>query len=197
MWDQRFAATEYIFGTEPNLWLRDHAAAWQAGQRVLCVADGEGRNSVWLAKQGLMVDAFDISPVGIAKARTLAASQGVAVTYSVHDCEDFAWPQTTYDGVAMIFLQFADPIARARLFANIRNCLKSGGILILQGYTPKQLEYKTGGPPHLSHMYTESLLRQELTGFDIQIIQEYEADLNEGSKHVGRSALLGLVARCI
>ncbi|MBK7002931.1 MAG: hypothetical protein IPH35_24225 [Rhodoferax sp.] len=97
----------------------------------------------------------------------------------------------------MIFLQFADPLARARLFTNIRNSLKLGGILILQGYTPKQLEYKTGGPPHLSHMYTESLLREELVGFDMQIIREYEADLNEGSKHVGQSALLGLVAQRI
>jgi hypothetical protein len=83
------------------------------------------------------------------------------------------------------------------LIRGIRNSLNLGGILVLQGYTPKQLEYKTGGPPHLSHMYTKSLLRQELIGFDMKIIQKYEADLHDGSKHVGRSALLGLVAQRI
>ena len=127
MWNRRFDGDAFLFGTEPNAWLRDQAAVWSAGQRVLCVADGEGRNSVWLARQGLAVDAFDISDVGVAKARQFAAQQGVVVQYQVADCDHFAWPTEAYDGVAAIFIQFADPALRTRLFSAMVRCLKPGG----------------------------------------------------------------------
>lgn len=194
-WNQRFAAEGYLFGTEPNEWLREHAGIWQPGQRVLCVADGEGRNSVWLAKRGLQVDAFDIAEVGVAKARRLAAEQGVTVDYQVADCDGFAWPEARYDGVAAIFVQFADPALRERLFARMCSSLKPGGTLLLQGYTPKQLEYRTGGPPLLSHLYTAQMLREAFMTLDIVELREYEAEVHEGSGHRGRSALIGLVAR--
>ena len=193
-WNRRFQAEGYLFGTEPNAWLREHSP-WQPGQRVLCVADGEGRNSVWLAEHGLVVDAFDISPVGVAKARELAAGRGVTVNFSVADCDSFDWPDAAYDGVAAIFVQFADPAMRERLFERIKRCLKPGGILVLQGYTPKQLEYKTGGPPHLAHLYTPALLRAAFAELDILELKEYEDVLGEGSGHSGRSALVGMVAR--
>jgi SAM-dependent methyltransferase len=194
-WNRRFDEDGYIFGTEPNAWLRAHAHAWQSGQRVLCVADGEGRNSVWLARQGLQVDAFDIASVGVAKARRLAAQQGVSVNFAVRDCDAYPWPQDHYDGVAAIFVQFADPAMRERLFANIKRCLKPGGTLLLQGYTPRQLDYKTGGPPQLSHLYTEALLRSSFADFELIELQDYEAELSEGERHTGRSALVGLLAR--
>lgn len=194
-WNSRFSTEDFIFGTEPNAWLREHAGAWQRGQRVLCVADGEGRNSVWLAKQGLVVDAYDIADVGVAKARQLAAAQGAQVNYSVADCDHFDYGEARYDGVAAIFVQFADPAMRARLFHHIQRCLKPGGVLILQGYTPRQLEYKTGGPPLASHLYTEDLLREAFAGFELLALREYEAELTEGSQHKGMSALIGLVAR--
>lgn len=194
-WNRRFTAEGYLFGTEPNAWLREHAGLWQPGQRVLSVADGEGRNSVWLARQGLQVDAFDISEVGVAKARRLAAEQGVSCNFSVNDCDDFAWPQDTYDGVAAIFVQFADPALRQRLFANIQRSLKPGATLVLQGYTPKQLEYKTGGPPLASHLYTPELLRESFAAMEIVELREYEAEVAEGTGHSGHSALIGLVAR--
>ena len=194
-WNGRFAADGFLFGTEPNAWLREHAGVWQRGQRVLSVADGEGRNSVWLARRGLLVDAFDIAEVGVEKARRLAAGQGVSVNFSVADCDGFAWPEATYDGVAAIFVQFADPALRTRLFAHIRRCLKPGGTLVLQGYTPRQLEYRTGGPPFESHLYTPALLREAFAGMEIVDLREYEAELAEGSGHHGRSALIGLVAR--
>jgi 2-polyprenyl-3-methyl-5-hydroxy-6-metoxy-1,4-benzoquinol methylase len=194
-WNQRFATADYIFGTEPNAWLRAHAHYWQPGQRVLCVADGEGRNSVWLAQQGLAVDAFDIAEQGVAKARQLAQRAGVQVNYSVADCASFDYGQARYDGVAAIFIQFADPALRAWLFAQLQRCLKPGGVLILQGYTPKQLDYKTGGPPCIEHLYTEALLRTAFSAMDIVELRAYEADLAEGSQHRGRSALIGLVAR--
>jgi SAM-dependent methyltransferase len=194
-WNKRFAADGYLFGTEPNAWLREHAGIWLPGQRVLCVADGEGRNSVWLARRGLLVEAFDIAEVGVAKARRLAAEQGVSVDFQVADCDSFAWPEMHYDGVAAIFVQFADPALRERLFAHMQRCLKPGGTLLLQGYTPKQLEYRTGGPPLLSHLYTAPMLREAFAAMDIVELRDYEADVAEGSGHHGRSALIGLVAR--
>lgn len=194
-WNQRFKEDAYIFGTEPNAWLREHAQVWQPGQRVLCVADGEGRNSVWLAGQGLKVDAFDVASVGVAKARRLAADKGVTVNFSVSDCDAYPWPLEAFDGVAAIFVQFADPAMRARLFANVRRSLKPGGVLVLQGYTPRQLDYKTGGPPQLSHLYTEAMLREAFADFELIDLRDYEAELTEGDRHTGRSALIGLVAR--
>ena len=194
-WNRRFTADGYLFGTSPNAWLAAHAGVWQPGQRVLCVADGEGRNSVWLARRGLVVDAFDISDVGVAKARRLAGEEGAAVNFTVSDCDSFAWAPGAYDGVAAIYVQFADPPMRARLFANVVACLKPGGTLVLQGYTPKQLEYRTGGPPYVSHLYTDAMLREAFAELEIVELREYEAELAEGSGHCGRSALIGLVAR--
>jgi SAM-dependent methyltransferase len=194
-WNQRFSGDGYLFGTEPNVWLREHAGLWHSGARVLCVADGEGRNSVWLAQRGLRVDAFDISDVGVAKARRLADAQGATVNFQVADCDGFAWPEMAYDGVAAIFIQFADPALRERLFDRMQRSLKPGGTLVLQGYTPKQLEYRTGGPPIASHLYTQPLLREAFAALDIVELREYEADVREGSGHAGWSALIGLVAR--
>lgn len=194
-WNRRFEGDAYRFGTEPNEWLREHAGLWQPGQRVLCVADGEGRNSVWLAGRGLRVDAFDVASVGVAKARALAAEKGVSVNFAVSDCDAYPWPQASYDGVAAIFVQFADPAMRERLFANIKRSLKPGGTLLLQGYTPKQLDYKTGGPPQVTHLYTEALLREAFADFEVIELRDYEEELTEGDHHHGRSALIGLVAR--
>lgn len=194
-WNRRFGVDDYLFGTEPNAWLREHAGIWQPGQRVLSVADGEGRNSVWLARRGLLVDAFDISDVGVAKARKLAAQHGAIVNFSVSDCDGYAWPEAGYDGVAAIFVQFADPALRQRLFASIERALRPGGTLVLQGYTPKQLDYKTGGPPIESHLYTGPMLREAFRAMEIVELRQYEADVAEGAGHRGHSALIGLVAR--
>ena len=194
-WNRRYDQADYLFGTEPNAWLQAQAHHWLPGQRVLAVADGEGRNSVWLARQGLQVDAFDIADVGVAKARDLAARAGVQVHHQVAGVDDFAWGEAIYDGVAAIFVQFADPALRARLFAHIRRCLKPGGVLVLQGYTPEQLLHRTGGPPCAAHLYTEQMLRDAFGDMDVLTLQAYEAEVNEGSGHRGRSALIGLVAR--
>ena len=194
-WNRRFAGDEVLFGTEPNAWLKEQAHHWPTGARVLCVADGEGRNSVWLARQGWVVDAFDIAETGVAKARRLAADAGVTVHYTVADGDAYPWPEAAYDGVAAIFIQFADPALRQRLFSRMVASLKPGGTLVLQGYTPQQLHYRTGGPPQVSHLYTAALLREAFAPLDIVELREYEADVTEGSGHHGRSALIGLVAR--
>lgn len=193
-WNARYQGDDYLFGTDPNVYLREHASRWPTGSRVLCVADGEGRNSVWLARQGFQVRAFDVSDVGVAKARKLASEVAVSVDHTVADCEQFDWTTQRHEGVVAVFVQFADPEMRARLFANMVRALKPGGVLILQGYTPKQLEYKTGGPGQLSHLYTAELLREAFKDLRIVDLVEYEAELDEGVRHAGRSALLGLVA---
>ena len=117
------------------------------------------------------------------------------LTYAAGDVDTLAWPENVYDGVVAVFVQFADPPMRARLFANLQRCLKPGGMLLLLGYTPTQVGYRTGGPPQDDHMYTEPLLREAFAAMEIVDLVEYEDDLAEGSSHVGRSALIGLVAR--
>ncbi|HET6600184.1 MAG TPA: class I SAM-dependent methyltransferase [Burkholderiaceae bacterium] len=194
-WNRRFENADYIFGLEPNAYLHARAHHLVPGSRALCVADGEGRNSVWLARRGLHVDAFDISEVGVAKARKLAAQANVKVEYSVADCDQWPSPAQAYDAVVAIFVQFADPAMRERLFANMVHSLKDGGVLVLQGYTPRQLEYKTGGPPVLSHLYTADMLREAFAALKMVELREYEAELSEGTHHCGRSALVGMVAR--
>jgi 2-polyprenyl-3-methyl-5-hydroxy-6-metoxy-1,4-benzoquinol methylase len=194
-WDQRFGQTEFLFGTEPNAYLESRRKLLSGGKKALAVADGEGRNSVWLAKQGLVVDAFDISPVGVAKARQLAQRAPVAVNFNVADCDSWSWQPHAYDYVVAIFVQFADPEMRQRLFANMIKTLKPGGFLILQGYTPKQLEFKTGGPGLLDHLYTEELLRSAFAELQMVDLQVYEAVLDEGRQHRGPSALVGMVGQ--
>ncbi|MEX5744499.1 class I SAM-dependent methyltransferase [Massilia sp. X63] len=195
LWDQRYGTPEFLFGTAPNDYLVSQGHLLRPGMRALAVADGEGRNSVWLARLGLSVDAFDLSPVAVGKARQLASDAQVVVDFHIADCDAWSWEPASYDVVAAIFVQFADPRMRARLFANIIATLKPGGILILQGYTPRQLEYKTGGPGVLENLYTEEILRAELGSLDIVELLNYEANLAEGTQHAGRSALIGLVGR--
>jgi hypothetical protein len=113
----------------------------------------------------------------------------------VFRCDSFNWPTNHFDGVALIFVQFAAPEVRQRLFSNVQASLKPGGTMILQGYTPKQLDYKTGGPPLLSHLYTEGMLREAFRDMEILKLQVYEAELKEGEGHHGYSALIGMVAR--
>lgn len=193
-WNQRYSSDEYIFGTEANHFLQSAASHLKPGMRALVIADGEGRNGVWLAKQGLNVDAFDISDVAIEKAKKLAKTNEVNVSFHVADCESWDWQAENYDAVIAIFIQFADPVTRAALFANIVKSMKPGGVLIVQGYTPKQLDYKTGGPPLIDHLYTEDLLRDAFKTLHFEQLVSYEKFLKEGSQHYGMSALVGFIA---
>ena len=194
-WNSRYDTDDYIFGTEPNHYLLKYKAYFKAGMSALAVADGEGRNSVWLAKQGLITSAFDISSVGVEKARQLARAENVEVNFSVADCQSWDWDAQKFDIIAAIFIQFADPVMRKKLFSQMIGALNSGGIIILQGYTPKQLEYKTGGPGLIDHLYTEDLLSSEFSDLEFINLSVYDAELKEGSQHAGMSALIGMVAK--
>lgn len=195
-WNERFDKEEFIFGKEPNEYLVEQTKRYlQPGNKLLCIADGEGRNGVWLAKQGMKVEGFDASDIALAKAKRFAKDNQVEVEYSFSDTDSFAWHANNYDSVIGIFIQFADPAMRARIFQQAYGALKPGGIFILQGYTPKQLEYKTGGPSLLEHLYTEDLIKDLAKDFQILDLRCYEKELSEGARHTGMSALLGLVAK--
>jgi cyclopropane fatty-acyl-phospholipid synthase-like methyltransferase len=195
-WNKRFDTPDYIFGKAPNEYLQTQAKRYlKKGDAVLCVADGEGRNSVWLAKQGMRVDAFDLSEVALSKAIALAKEEAVHVQFSLASTEAWDWQPNQYDAVVGIFIQFADPVMRPRLFAQMVSALRPGGLLIIQGYTPKQLEFKTGGPSIVEHLYTEDMIRTLIGDLEPIDLCLYEKALSEGPKHTGMSALLGLVAR--
>ena len=195
-WNTRFAKEEFIFGKEPNEYLVEQTTTYlRSGSKVLCVADGEGRNGVWLAKQGMYVVSFDVSDIALAKAKQFAEDNHVEVQSSLNDTDGFEWQANSYDAIIAIFIQFADPLMRERIFLKIREALKPGGLLILQGYTPKQLEYKTGGPSVLEHLYTEEMIRDLVKDFEILNLCSYEKVLTEGFRHTGMSGLLGLVAK--
>lgn len=194
-WNERFGAEEYHYGRAPNAFLASQAPLLRRGMRALCVADGEGRNSVWLAERGLIVTAFDFSPPGVAKARRLAVERGVAVDHRLADIYAWDWDAPGYDLVAAIFIQFAPPRSRAQIFAGLARALAPGGYLVLQGYTPRQLAYGTGGPPVAENMYTEPLLRDAFRDLEIVHLAEHDDVISEGKRHTGMSALIDLVAR--
>lgn len=194
-WDVRYSGPGYFFGTEPNAFLTRALARIPAGSELLCVADGEGRNSVFAAALGYTVTAFDVSPVAVDKARALAAASGVDVDFHVAGVDDWDWEERRFDAVAAIFVQFAPPDLRSRVFAGMLRTLRTGGTLLLEGYTPRQLGYGTGGPPFVENMYTPELLREAFAAHEIVELSEYDAVLSEGSGHGGMSALIDCVVR--
>ena len=226
-WEGRFAQPDYVFGTAPNAFLARNAHRLKPGGRVLSVADGEGRNGVWLAEQGFdnryreskhdaFFKRFDESalvPEDMAyfpsyliclrakedtaqeKARALARERGVELEFELSDLHARDWQEAAFDGVVGIFFQFADPAQRARIFEGIKRTLKPGGVLLIEGYGPKQLEYGTGGPKKLENLYTEELLRDAFADFTELEVTAYDAVVEEGAGHSGMSALVDLVGR--
>lgn len=194
-WETRFATPEYAFGKSPNYFLQSCERLLPASGRALAVADGEGRNGVWLAEQGLDVVSIDFSPAAQRKARALAAERGVKVVFELVDVHAWNYPQATFDVVAEIFTQFSSPDDRARKWAGMQRALKSGGLLIIQGYTPKQLDYGTGGPKEIENLYTRAMLEQTFGGFRDLSIAEEEREIHEGTSHGGMSAVINLTAR--
>ena len=194
-WNTRFGGDEYHFGITPSGFVAAQAHLLRPGTTALCIADGEGRNSVWLSQHGLRVTAFDFSPVGVAKARRLATRMGVQVDHLEGNVNDWDWGARQFDLVAAIFVQIMTPPERSRLFAGMARTLSPGGILLLQGYTPKQLDYGTGGPKQIEQFYTEALLREAFASLEILHLSEHEEMIEEGDAHCGMSALIDLVAR--
>lgn len=200
-WSTRYreVGDEYLFGTEPNRFLAHRATLLRNGRTALSVADGEGRNSVWLAEQGLEVTAVEISPVAIEKARRLALGRKVDVKFVLADMLAPEWPpaemHAAFDWVIGVFIQFVGAAGREQQFSAMKRVTAPGGRVVLHGYTPKQLDYRTGGPSDLENLYTKAILASAFDGWDIEELVEYEEEISEGIGHKGRSALIGLVAR--
>ena len=194
-WQGRYSVPDYIFGEGPNYFIESCKALLPTSGKALAVADGEGRNGVWLAEQGLDVVSLDFSPEGQKKALKLARAHGVSIRLIEADVHNWDYPENAFDVVAEIFTQFSSPDERKLKWDGMKKTLKPGGLLILQGYTPKQLEYKTGGPGKLENLYTKAMLEEAFGHFTDKIYTEEELEMHEGSGHGGMSAVIGLTAR--
>ncbi len=194
-WEARFAAPGYLFGTEANEFLKSQAHLLKPGWKALSVADGDGRNSVWLAEQGLNVYAFDFSPTAVAKARELARQRGVTVKTEVADIFTYHWPTAKFDVIAAIFFQVMGPDTRDGIFAGIKQALKPGGLLLMQGYHLGQHKYRTGGPSNPANLWSRDVLEGAFSDFSSLKIAEEDRELTEGSNHVGMSALVDFIGR--
>ena len=193
-WEQRFDIDSYIFGEEPNEYLRSQLKLLKPGN-VLSIADGEGRNSVWLAKKDFEVDAFDFSSNAIRKAQRLADANNVIVNFHNSDWQSFNWKKNHYDNIVGIFFQFAGPEDRLKIFNHIDASLKPGGVVVLQGYSTAQMKFNTGGPGKLEHLYDEKILVTAFKHYELLDIRTYESEIHEGTSHKGMSGLIGFVAK--
>lgn len=194
-WNTRYDRDDYLFGEDPNAFLAAHADRLRPGMTALAIADGEGRNGVWLAQQGLSVVTTDIAPRAVEKAQALARRRGVVIDAHVANLETWTWPEAAFDLVAAAFIQFAPPAERDRIFARMKSALKPGGLILLQGYRPEQIGYGTGGPGQVENLYTEAMLREAFQDCDILHLESHDSELSEGVAHAGKSALIDLIAR--
>jgi len=193
MWDERYSAPGYAYGTEPNDFLASAAARIPRG-RVLSLADGEGRNGVHLATLGYDVTSVDASPVGLAKADLLAAARGVRIHTVVADLAEFAVGDACWEGIVSIFCHLPPALRRA-VYGQVVRGLVPGGVFVLEAYTPAQLRFGTGGPSNPDLMPTLALLRDELAGLGIEHGVELERAVREGTLHDGPSAVVQVIAR--
>jgi len=196
-WSARYrdAGDDYLFGTAPNKFLATQIAWFGPEMSILSVADGEGRNSVWLAEQGCRVTAVELSSVGREKAGKLARARNVVVDLREADILRWDWPESAYDAVVGIFIQFATPAERPRQLAGMKQAVKPGGLLLLQGYSREQIAHGTGGPSAVENLYTLAMLQELFADWEILHLVAHEDFIEEGQAHAGRSALIDLVAK--
>ncbi len=194
MWDQRYNAEEYVYGKQPNDFLVSVSEKLPPAGKVLCLAEGEGRNAVFLAKQGHAVLAVDASAVGLKKAQQLAAEQQVKIEVETVNLADYEMVPDSWDAIVSIFCHLPAPLRR-EVLRKVAAGLRPGGLFILEAYTPAQLQFKTGGPPTADMMISLKDLEQELAGLTFEHAAELERDIHEGRLHFGRSAVVQLVAR--
>jgi SAM-dependent methyltransferase len=193
-WDERYRTQEYYYGTEPNDFLKENAWRIPSNGKVLCLAEGEGRNAVYLAGLGFEVTAVDGSRVGLEKLSKLAHSKGVRVQTVVSDLNEFNLGLRQWDGIVSIWCH-VPPLVRGKLHRQVVDGLRLGGAFLLESYHPRQLEYKTGGPPSADLMMTKDSLSRELDGLEFELLREFDRDVHEGRGHKGKSAVVQCVAR--
>lgn len=192
-WDGKFSGDTYAYGTAPNAHLLEQADHLFLGAKVLVPGDGEGRNGVWLARQGMDVLSVDGSAVGLEKARRLAAASNVPLKTQQADLLAWDWPEATFDGVVSIFLHFS-AADRPRMHAAMAAALRPGGILILEAFRPGQLQHSSGGPKDPDLLYRAEDLRADFAGLRIDLLEEGDCVLDEGPLHQGPAATVRLIA---
>jgi SAM-dependent methyltransferase len=193
MWDERFDTSEYIYGTQPNDFLVSVADEIPPS-KVLCLADGEGRNGVYLASLGYEVTTVDQSAVGLAKAQKLAITKRVAITTIQANLADFIIEPEAWDGIVSIYCHLPSAL-RNKVYPQVIMGLKPNGVFIFEGFSPQQLQYDTGGPKDLDLLPTLATLKQELEPLDWEIGQEIERELLEGRYHNGKAAVIQMLGR--
>lgn len=193
MWDKRYNVAEYVYGTEPNDFLRDNIRQLPSG-RILSLAEGEGRNAVFLARQGYTVTAVDASAVGIKKGQKLAAEYQVEVEFIHADLAEFELGQSCWDGIVSVFCPLAG-VQRRALHQAVQAGLKPGGVYLLEAYRPQQIHRDTGGGKDPDTMQTQASLQSELTGLEFEHLLELERDIIEGIFHTGISDVVQAIAR--
>jgi SAM-dependent methyltransferase len=190
-WDIRYKAEDYVYGTTANDFLISVADRIPPGH-ILCLAEGEGRNAVFLAEKGYTVTAVDFSSVGLQKARQLAAERGVSIKTCCADLSEFMIQPNQWQGIVSIFAHLP-PKIRVPLHRAVVAGLVMGGAFVLEAYTPQQLQYKTGGPPTAELMMNLSDLQTELNGLEWAIAQEKVRFIQEGTLHNGMGAVVQLL----
>ncbi|GAA4229338.1 ubiquinone/menaquinone biosynthesis C-methylase UbiE [Sagittula marina] len=193
-WNAKFDRPDYLYGTAPVAFLSDNAGMIPPAAKTLSVAEGEGRNAVFLAERGCEVTAFDGASNALEKAARLASDRGVTLQLHEADIAAWDWQPETYDLVVAIHWQFTPPALRDQVFAGMKRTLKPGGRLMLSGFSVTQLKFSSGGPRHPDHLYTPELLTNAFADMHILRCAEYEKQLSSGAGHTGRSALVDLIA---
>jgi SAM-dependent methyltransferase len=192
-WNDRYAAAGYVYGQAPNAFVAEMVRHIPAGP-VLCLAEGEGRNAVYLATLGHSVTAVDQSEVGLTKARQLAELRGVEIQTVVADLGDYRIVPGAWAGIVATFAHLP-PTLRHSVHAAAVQGLRAGGVFILEAYTPAQLAFGTGGPKAPELLMTLAVLREELAGLEFLAAREVERDISEGECHTGRGAVVQVIAR--
>ncbi|EPE61345.1 thiopurine S-methyltransferase [Exiguobacterium sp. S17] len=193
-WDQRFDTNEYVYGEEPNEFVKQQAHLFKKGMTVLAIAEGEGRNAVWLAEQGLHVEMWDYSQVGLDKATRLAERRGVTLQTRLVDLAEANWPEQAYDVVLCIYGHFPKEVKTA-VFNGIERALKPGGYFVTEVYSEEQLAYGTGGPKQKELLYTLSDFAVLTDSVETIFLFEGTVERNEGMLHHGESAVIQYVCK--
>ncbi len=191
-WDEKFDTNEYIYGTEPNEWIASRFKKDGENKKAALLAEGEGRNAVYLAKLGYEVTTYDLSKKGIEKTESLAQSQNVNVNTNFQDitAQD-AIPENTYDAGIIVFGHVA-PADKERMFANLIRCVKPNGHIVFEFYSKQQLEFGTGGPRDIDMLFTVDEIKGYIKDFPVEIshLEEKILERNEGIMHKGKSAVI-------
>lgn len=191
-WDARYASQEYFYGTAPNDFLATHAGMIDGP--VLSLAEGEGRNAVFLAGRGLQVRGVDSSAMGLAKAQRLAATQGVVIDTVVADLADYRPEPGHYAAVVSVFAHLPSAV-RAQLYPRVVQALRPGGLVLLEAYAEGQRERDTGGPKDLDMLMSVDKLRAAFPTLEPLLLRQVERDVHEGQGHTGSALVVQFIGR--